>query len=304
MQPRSRPPAPRRRIRPTASVGSKKGTKGPAPTPKVRHDRTVPVHVEIVSVGRELLRGRIHDENAEFLSAFLSQRGAVVHRIVTVDDKDKPITAAITEALERGANLIVTTGGLGPTADDRTLFAVSDAVNLPLAVHQHAKDMVEASYRRLHEKRMVSSSGLNAAREKLCTIPVSSEPIANEMGVAPGVLVRLPGGGVVLCLPGVPAETKAVFEASLPHLRDLAPKGAVARREVETPTIDESALRPVLDKLVAEFPYLWIKSHSPGFGPKNARIVLTLEAGAPTQKEAEAAVEAALRRLLAMAGNR
>jgi molybdenum cofactor synthesis domain-containing protein len=283
-------------------IGSRKSAKSPPPTPKVPHDRAAPAHVEIVSVGRELLRGRIHDENAEYLSAFLSQRGAVVHRITTVDDNDKTIASAIRDALERGANLVVTSGGLGPTSDDRTLFAVSDAVNLPLAIHPHAKDMVEASYRRLYEKRAVSSAGLNAAREKLCTIPVSSEPIANEMGVAPGVLVRLPGGGVVLCLPGVPAETRAVFEASLPHLKDLAPRGAVARREIETPTIDESALRPMLDKLVEEFPSLWIKSHNPGFRSKDSRILLTLEASAPTQKEAEAAVEAALRRLLALAG--
>lgn len=305
MQPRSRPPAPPgRRIRPPGGIGARKGKKGPPPTPKVRHDRVAPTHVEIVIVGRELLRGRIHDENAEFLSAFLSQRGAIVHRITTVDDKDNAITTAITEALQRGANLIVTTGGLGPTADDRTLFAVSDAVNLPLAIHPHAKEMVEESYRRLYEKRMVSSTALNAAREKMCTIPVSSEPIENAVGVTPGVLVRPPGGGAVLCLPGIPAETRSVFEAALLRLQDLAPKGAVASREVETPTIDESALRPFLDKLVEEFPSLWIKSHSPGYGRKSARILLTLEASADTQKEAEAAVEAALRRLLALAGSR
>src|SRR5262245_2194021 len=304
MQPRSRPPAPRRRIRPPASIGSRRAKKGPEPTPKVRHERAGPAHVEIVSVGRELLRGRIHDANAEYLSAFLSQRGAIVHRITTVDDKDKPIASAITEALERGAHLVVTTGGLGPASDDRTLLAVSDAVNLPLAIHAQAKEMVETAYRRLYEQRRVSSTGLNAAREKLCTIPVSSEPIENAVGVAPGVLVRLPGGAAVLCLPGIPEEMRSVFEASLPRLKDLAPRGAVARREVETPTIDESALRPLLDRLVEEFPSLWIKSHHPGFGAKDARILLTLEASAATQKEAEAAVEAALRRLLALAGNR
>jgi molybdenum cofactor synthesis domain-containing protein len=260
--------------------------------------------VEIVSVGKELLRGRIQDDNAAYLSAFLTQRGAVVHRITTVDDRDRTIAAAITEALARGTQLVVTTGGLGPTADDRTLFAVSDALNLPLAIHPHAKEMVEGAYHRLYEKRLVSGTGLNAAREKMCAIPVSSEPIANEVGVAPGVLVRLPGGAAVLCLPGVPAEMRSVLEASIPRIRDLVSKGAIARREIETPTIDESALRPLLDKLVEEFPSLWIRSQSPGFGSKDARILLTLESSAPTQKEAEAAVEAALRRLLAISGNR
>ncbi len=270
--------------------------------PKVPVERTGPLHVEIIAVGRELLRGRTQEAIAGFLAGWLSQRGAIVHRITMVDDHDRAITEAVTEAIQRGARLVITTGGLGPTADDRTLGAVADALRLPLAIHPHAKEMVEAAYRRLAKERRVAGTGLTPAREKMCSIPVGAEPVPNETGTAPGVIVRRPGGVVVVCLPGVPDEARGVFVAAIDRLRDIAPRGAVARREVETPTADESSLRAILDRLAEEFPLVWVKSHAPGFARVNDRILVTIEAGAATEAEAVTAVEGALRRLLALAG--
>ncbi len=301
---------PRKRS-PQSRVGERRHPEGGRPArrrppagvaPKVAVERTGPLHVEIIAVGRELLRGRTVDANASHLAGWLSQRGAIVHRITTVDDHDRAITEALTEAIERGARLVITTGGLGPTSDDRTLGAVADALRLPLAIHPHAKQMVESSYRRLEQERVVPRAGLTPAREKMCSIPVGGEPVPNESGTAPGVIVRRPGGVTVLCLPGVPEEARAVFRAALERLREIAPRGAVARREVETPTADESSLRPILDRLAEEFPQVWVKSHAPGFRRGDGRILVTLEAGAATEAEAEAAVENALRRLLSLAG--
>ncbi len=257
--------------------------------------------MEIVSVGRELLRGRTLDTNAPEIASYLSQRGASILRITTVDDQPPAITAAVTEALSRGTRVVVTTGGLGPMADDVTLHAVALALRVPLALHVGAKEMVESAYRRLHQQRLVSTDGLTRAREKMCSIPIGSEPIPNAAGTAPGVLARLPGGSAVLCLPGVPSEMRSVLEAAMAHLKDLMPKGAVARREVETPTADESSLRSLLDRLSKEFPAIWIKSEAPGFEVEDARIRVILEASAPDKNRAESMVEDALRRLIALA---
>jgi molybdenum cofactor synthesis domain-containing protein len=267
----------------------------------VRVEKTGPIHVELISIGREILRGNIPDSNAVHLAGHLSRRGALVHRITAVDDSDRAITSAITEALERESHLVVTTGGLGPTADDRTLGALADALKRPLAVHPHAREMVESAYRRLHERGLVALEGMTAARQKICSLPIGSEPVPNAVGTAPGVLVRLPGGAAVLCLPGVPEEMRAVFDAAIPMLKDLIPNAHVARREVEAPTADESALRPLLDRMSEEFPAVWVKSHAPGFGSENVLIRVTLEASARTRQEAETMVEGALRRLLALA---
>ena len=304
MERRNPPPqrrAPDRRPPPEGSRPGRRHTPAGV-APKGLVERTGPLHVEIIVVGRELLRGRTQEAIAGFLAGWLSQRGAIVHRITTVDDHDRAITEAMTEAIERGARLVITTGGLGPTSDDKTLAAVADALRLPLAIHPHAKEMVESAYRRLAQERRVSRPGLTAAREKMCSMPVGSEPVPNDAGTAPGVIVRRPGGVIVVCLPGVPEEARGVFLAAIERLRDVAPRGAVARREVETPTADESSLRTILDRLTEEFPQVWVKSHAPGFGHANDRILVTIEAGAATEAEATTAVENALRRLLSLSG--
>ncbi len=270
------------------------------PAPKPRPERGRPVRAEIVAVGRELLRGVVQDRDAASVAGLLSGRGAIVHRITIVDDSERAIAAAVTEALDRGAHLVVTTGGLGPGLDDRTMGAISEALRKPLAVNAHARTMVEESYRRRHARGEVPHEGLNAAREKLFLLPVGSEPVPNPVGMTPGMLVKLPGGGVVLTLPGVPEESRAVLENAMELLRDVIPHIVLAQREVETPTSDESALRTVLDLLSEEYPSVSIKSLAPAVG-RGARIRVTLEASAPSKKEAELAVEEVLRRLLDLA---
>jgi molybdenum cofactor synthesis domain-containing protein len=257
--------------------------------------------VEIVSIGRELLRGRVSDTNGAWLAEWFSRRGALVHRIVVVDDTERAVTAAVAEALGRGTHLVLTTGGLGPAVDDRTLTAVSDALHLPMAVQPPARELVETAYLRLERQKKVARGGMTAAREKMASLPVGSEPVPNPAGIAPGVLVRVAGGGAVLCLPGAPEEMRATFEEAVPRLRELAPRGAVAQREVETPTADESALRPLLEQLAGEYPDVWIQSRPAETGRKEARSLVTLEAVAPTKNEAESVVETALRRLIALA---
>ncbi len=272
------------------------------PAPRVRPGRGGPPHVEIVVVGREILRGQTPESNAAFLTADLSRRGALVHRVTIVDDRDRAITSAVTEAIERGAGIVVTTGGLGPTEDDRTLAAVADALGVPLAIHPHAKEMVEAAFRRLRERGIVERTGMTRFREKMCAVPVGGEPIENAAGVSPGVIARLPAGASIVCLPGVPAEARAVWEQAVPRLRELAVRLATAARELEAPTPDESVLRPLVDRVHAEYPAVWVKTHSRGFRQKGRGVRVTFEAFAPTQHEADVAVDGAMQRLLSLAG--
>ncbi len=259
------------------------------------------MHVELISVGRELLRGRIADANGPFLAEHFAGRGALVHRITIVDDTERAVACALREALERQPHLVVISGGLGPTADDCTLAGVADALQRPLKSHPAARRMVEAAYERLHARRVIHKTGLTAARDKLCSVPVGGEPLANPVGVAPGVVVRLTGSAVVICLPGEPGELRAVVEQAAPLLQELAPRRHRAVREVEAPTGDESSLRSLLDQLGEEYPMVWVKSHAPSLEKKPVRVVLSLEASAASVEEAESAVEGALQRLLALA---
>ncbi len=287
--------------RPKAGRPARPTARAAPPRPKPRALEGPRLTVEIVCAGRDVLRGRTPSTNVQEIATFLSQRGAIIRRITIVDDSSRAIAETLTEALQRGTRLVVTVGGLGPMTDDRTMVAVAETLQLPLAINVHAKAMVEDAYRQLHRQRIVSTNGLTVARQKMCSIPLGSEPIPNSAGIPPGVLSRIAGGAGILSLPGTPGEMRAVLEAAMVHLKDLAPHGVLARREIETPTSDESSLRPLLDTLSREFPSIWVQSHSPAFEMKDAKVRVSLEVGGVDKQEAEALVEDALRRLLTLA---
>ncbi len=272
------------------------------PAPRVQPDKEGAGLAGIVSIGTELVRGRLQDSNAFWLAENLSRRGCKIDRILVVPDEDASITSAIKDCLTRGCSLIVTSGGLGPTADDRTLGATADALGLPLALHPEAKEMVKRGYKRLKERKIVSHDGLTRSREKMCAIPLGGEPLRNENGIAPGALTRLPAGATVVNLPGLPEQMQSTWTVALTHIKELHEEKVTARREVQAPTLDESVLQPWLDKVQKEYPQVWIKTYAPGFRKKSQGIRVTFEADAGTKHEAELKVEGALRRLLTLAG--
>lgn len=290
-----------RRSDPPRAAARKRSTR--APLAKVVVDRQGPLHAEIVVIGRELLRGQLRDGNAPWIAGELTRRGALVHRVTIVDDLERSIMNAVAEARDRGVHLIVTTGGLGPAQDDRTLAGIGEALRLPLTINPPARDMIELAYTTLKDTRVIGKAGFTVPREKMCLLPVGSEALANAAGIAPGMLLRLTGGAAVVAVPGRPEESRAVFEAAMLRIRDLFPLRASAERELEAPTSDESAMRPVLDRLTEEFPGVWVKSHPPALRRRDP-IRVTLQSFAATQKEADSLVEGALRRLLALAGSR
>jgi molybdopterin-biosynthesis enzyme MoeA-like protein len=169
---------------------------------------------------------------------------------------------------------------------------------VPLAIDHDAKTFVEAAYRRLADEKRLYNTALTAAREKMCRLPVGSVAIPNPAGVAPGVLLKLPGGASLLALPGRPEELEATLAVAAERLR--LPSRAIARREIESPTADEAALRPMLDRLMVEFPHLWIASRPADEGPAG-RATILLESTGDDAPQAESAAEIALRRLLALA---
>jgi molybdenum cofactor synthesis domain-containing protein len=268
----------------------------------VRPQRTGPLHIELIAVGRDLLRGHVGDTNSAAIAEFFSNSGALVHRITVVDDNERVIAAALREALDRNPHLVVTTGGLGPAKDDVTLHGVSRTLGQPLTMSQQAREMVEAAYQRLAKQKKVRSVAMTLAREKMCKLPVGSTPVPNEQGIAPGGLCKLPGGSAVICLPGLPDEALSVLQSALSLLHELIPRGHTARREVEAPLADESALCALVEQMTREFPGLWISSRPVRPGQHRLSVLVTLEATAPTEDEAEKVLAGALRRLLGLAG--
>lgn len=262
------------------------------------------IGVEIIAIGNELLAGDVLDTNSHWLCGRLTGLGGGVRRATMVGDDPIAIVDALRGALARGARLIVTTGGLGPTEDDRTLESVAAALGLGLTEHPLALEQVAAKYTALARQGAVASAEMTPARAKMARLPIGAEPLANGVGAAPGVLLRT-GEQIIVCLPGVPAELRDIFEGSLrPTLAALLGQGAYRAWALTVACGDESVLAPILARAGAAHAGVYIKSRARRFGV-DIRFTVTLSARAQEVAEAESRLRAAhetLAALLAEAG--
>jgi len=177
--------------------------------------------VELVSIGEELLLGDTTDTNASWLARRLGEVGVNVSRVSVCGDVRGQMVDAISAAARR-APVVVCTGGLGPTEDDRTRFAIAEIAGVELQPHD---DIVE------HIKRIFARFGrtMPARNTVQAMIPKGATVLPNARGTAPGFAVEVEGT-LVACLPGVPHEMMAMAEAHLlPMIARRAGAGRVRR---------------------------------------------------------------------------
>ena len=189
----------------------------------------------ILSQGDEVVTGQTTDTNAAWLATELTHLGFTVLKHVSVGDRKESIRDQVLEAASESA-LVLCTGGLGPTDDDLTAQAVSDAFNKSLALDPVALQNIEAMYRQM--KRPMPS-----VNRKQAFLPEGSQRIDNHWGTAPGFLVR-EEGCVLAFMPGVPREMKRMFSHHLlPILH--ASFSLAARRliTIRTTGVGESTLQ-------------------------------------------------------------
>jgi len=263
-----------------------------------------PPTAEILAIGNELLLGEVVDTNTAWLSRFLAGLGGRVRRAVLLPDEVDVIRSELEGALQRKPDLVFTTGGLGPTEDDRTLEAVALATGRPLEEHPQALQMVAERYQALAAAGLVAGPELTPPRRKMARLPRGAVPLANPVGAAPGVLLPLEPT-TLICLPGVPEEMKAIVRGALaPYLQSRFGKAGFAELRMLVECGDESRLAPLLEEVQRRLPQVYIKSRARAFGP-DVRLRIYLSAAASTPEEAQALVEEARRRLeeqLARAG--
>jgi molybdenum cofactor synthesis domain-containing protein len=250
----------------------------------------------ILAVGREILRGRIQDGNSWTLAQRLTGLGCAIIRIVACDDDIPAIAREIRRALEDGATLIVTTGGLGPTDDDLTLQAVAEATGRPLALNPEARRLVASRYATLHRTGALQDPGMTPTREKMARLPQGSLPLPNPVGAAPGVWLEA-AGSIFLILPGVPAEMVAILEDSvLPRLASRGGKAVYRERWITTRAGDESEVAPILRRITRDVPDVFLKSHPTHFG-SDVRMQVSASTWAPDPITAEDRLARALTRI-------
>ena len=128
-------------------------------------------------------------------------------------DLHESIAEAMQAALRRQPDLIILTGGLGPTVDDLTIQAAARALGRSLDLDAAALDMVRETYERLCNEGIVADARMTDARRKMAALPKGAAAVHNPVGAAPGV-VLWEGGSLLVFLPGVPKEMKAIFSPS------------------------------------------------------------------------------------------
>jgi nicotinamide-nucleotide amidase len=226
---------------------------------------SVPV-VEILVIGNEVLAGDVLDSNSHWLCRALAARGARVTRVTVLPDEPATISEALLTARSRGPDLILTCGGLGPTADDLTVAAIAGALGQPLDEHPIAYAMIRDFYARLYARGDVTTPEMTPARAKMAQMPRAAEPLANAAGAAPGVLLQ-DGATLIVSLPGVPAEMKDIFTHALwPRLEAAFHGQAYAERTVATDCWDESILAPTVDAVARRHPAVYVKSRAQVYG--------------------------------------
>lgn len=198
----------------------------------------------LVAIGDELLNGTTVNTNASWLAGELVRAGVRVARVLTVGDRAEDIIDALVWAREH-ADLVVCSGGLGPTQDDRTRDAVAAAFGVKLREDPGTVAWLRDRFERLG--RPMADSNRRQAH-----FPEGARILDNAIGSAPGFALRGPGGGTLFALPGVPAELRLLYaEHVLPWLRTEhgAALRAASHRILRTTGVSESGLADRLEAL-------------------------------------------------------
>jgi len=252
--------------------------------------------MEIICVGNELLIGKTLNTNAQWLSKRATAMGIAVKRVTVVADEVQEIASAVREALQRKPQFIVTTGGLGPTFDDKTLEGIAEALSCKLEVNAKALQMVKEKYDAYARERGAGKVELTQPRIKMATIPEKTEPIRNPVGTAPAVRAEL-NGAVLFALPGVTAEMEAIFEQTItPLLKQAAGGNVFYEKSVYAEGIMESTLAPLIDEVMRDNVGVYVKSHPKGEEDK-PRMEIHFSISGKEAEDAEGKLQKAIAQL-------
>jgi nicotinamide-nucleotide amidase len=232
----------------------------------------------IISVGNELTLGQTVDTNTAWLSQRLAEIGIHVVLHVTVADEVKPLEVEIRRACDM-ADVVLISGGLGPTEDDLTRDALAAAMGVGLALDERYLDQIR-DYFTQRQRTMPETNKVQAM------FPVGSAPIENTCGTAPGIQANI-GRSVVYVMPGVPREMRVMYERSvLPQLRSRAGGAVILARTLHTFGTGESDIGELIRDLMK-------RGQNPAVGTtaQQAIISVRIHAAGVNRNEAERLLE-------------
>ncbi len=253
------------------------------------------ITLEILCIGNEILAGTIVNTNAYWLSKMVTQAGGFVKRVTVTEDDVNEISLVIKESLIRKPGWLIICGGLGPTYDDKTLEGVAIALHVDLILDKIAIEMLKKSY-----SRYSLNHRLDRTRLKMARIPKGSIPIQNPVGSAPSILIESSGkdnrgkstssypssiatdnaNTMIVCLPGVPKEMKAIFlESILPKIKKMIGDFHFIETTHEIRDVSEAMLAPTISRIVQSNPadLIYLKTHPLAFTPNTNKPKIRIQ---------------------------
>ncbi|MCL2195740.1 MAG: competence/damage-inducible protein A [Oscillospiraceae bacterium] len=243
---------------------------------------------EIINVGTELLLGEILNTNAQFLCRELAAMGISVQRVNTVGDNPHRLREDFLHALSR-SDIVLLTGGLGPTQDDLTKEVVAEALTLPL--EEDAKQM-----QCIKDFFAVRGLPFSQNNRKQAMVPHGCTVLYNENGTAPGIYIET-GEKVIVLLPGPPHELQHMFAHALAPLLQQRGEGVIVSHHLRTMGIGEGRM--------AELCNDFLDSTNPTVAPyaKDGEAYLRVSAAASTKSQAEDMCDCTIKKLQKVLGN-
>ncbi len=232
---------------------------------------------EIITIGTEILLGEIVDTNSAHLARRLRDLNIDIYRTATIGDNTARIAAILRETLAR-TDIIITTGGLGPTIDDPTREAVAQAIDLPV---EYRPELWQQIVERM--ARFGRTAGENQKRQAY--IPLGAQAIHNPVGTAPAFIVEQ-GQKCIIALPGVPREMEYLLENEvIPYLRQhYQLRGLIKARILHVAGMGES----VIDEHVGDLEAL--SNPTVGLAAHNAIVDIRITAKSNSAEEADALI--------------
>jgi len=246
---------------------------------------------EIISIGSEILRGQITDTNANFIAKKLVELGIDLEHISAVSDNPESLLSTLKLALQR-SDLIITTGGLGPTEDDITYQTIARALNLKLIKYPEAEENLKRILKKIN--KTISPSNL-----KQVYFPEGAKIIINQYGTAPAMILEK-DNKIICSFPGVPHEMKNLIEENLiPYLKEKFPPSMIKKsKTLKITGLGESSV----NELIRDY---MNKQTNFSFGiyanPEDIQVQVTTQA--PTEKEVEKLLQSSVNQLTKILGN-
>jgi len=219
-----------------------------------------PPRIHLVAIGNELLNAEIRDTNLAWLIRKLTRKGGRIVRAAIIPDDFQAVKWEIDHAREQGIDLMITTGGLGPTDDDSTLASVASSIGSPLRMNEDALELVKERMAELARHRSGIPADLTEERKTMAMFPEGGKPLRNPVGVAPGMLYLVDRTHLV-ALPGVPREMKGIFDETLRDFwKDFFRGFCYVRRNIVIKGIPEADLWPFCRRALKLDPGVYIKT--------------------------------------------